>query len=129
LPLFAFVAAPPGEGRDEGDDRIRGSDEIFSYKRKIWGAVSTWNVYIPPIWWNECIPNIAGIFHLVEPVHSIPSPNRTQERMPGVEPFHYVSLGDPNRTHLKSSRRKHCMYANGYESNLDLEDFTPKLKL
>jgi hypothetical protein len=57
-----------------------------------------WNVQIPPIWWNECVPHLARIFPFLEPLRSIPFSNRKRERVRGVERFHYIPVGDTNRT-------------------------------
>jgi hypothetical protein len=41
-------------------------------------------------WLDELVPNLDGIYHSEEPVHSIPLSNRTQEWALGTSPFHSI---------------------------------------
>jgi hypothetical protein len=56
------------------------------------GLVSQPFLIVRPIWWNQCVPHLSGIFSFVEPVGSVPLANRTRERAPSAERFRSIPL-------------------------------------
>jgi hypothetical protein len=89
------VAAPAGPAAwpplvlGEYERREKKMRLVFSFMVVKYGWLERFS-HIPPIWWNQLIPHIVGIFLFVELIGSVPFHNRTLKLSLGQKQFHYI---------------------------------------